>query len=483
MSEQFTPRPQGRWSRLRLTAHNKGVPLPAILITVAVVVVVFLAGRLVYELRQVVLLIVLAGFIALLLNPTVVAIQRRVVPRRGGAVAVIMVCAALAFAGLTIALGHPFVSTISSFSHQLPASVSQAEHGKGWIGQLAARYHLLAWMQENAPKLVVYAKALARPALSLGNGTVSIIISASTFFILVVLMLLEGPKMRTWLLGQMTPDRAAGVIRVAGDVNRNVTGYMLSNCATSIIAGITIFTTLFILGVPGALLWALWFALLDLIPTFGSALAGVPIILFAVSRSPVEGIVTLVVCLAFNLVESHALVPVIASRTTRINPLITVISVLIGVSIGVLISGPFGGLVGALLAIPSAGVIQIVVREIWQASAPPPWQLADATRADAENPPPGELFPVPPGERAKQAAQLGTDKAGERDELRSALQVNIETLEETCAALRERAARAELDLEHANSEIRRLRTQSFTRRHRSSQKAPANYRASGKAER
>ncbi len=213
----------------------------------------------------------------------------------------------------------------------------------------------------------------------------------------------------------MWPERAARVTRIAAEVNRQVTGYMLGNCATSIIAGITIFITLVILGVPAALLWALWFALLDLVPTFGAALAGIPIILFAVSRSPVEGIVTLIVCVVYNLAESHVLIPAIMGRTVWISPLLTVISVLIGASLGVLISGPFGGLVGALLAIPTAGMIQVLVREIWMATSPK--VLPDFAEADAE----GELLPVPP-DRTEQADQLRADTARDNDEFRSALQ-------------------------------------------------------------
>ncbi len=473
MSKRFTL-PPGRWPRLRLAAQHRGVPLSAILTTVAVVVAVYLAGRLVYQLRQALLLIFLAGFVALLLNPLVVLLQRQVVPRRGGAISVVVVLAALAFAGLAMLLGHPLVGAITGLAHQLPSSASQAAHGNGWIGQLATRYHLQAWARENAPKLVVYAKGLARPVLSLGNGTVSIFISVSTFFILIILMSLEGPKMRYFVLSQMRPSRAAAASRVAGDANRTVTGYMLGNGATSIIAGITIFTTLFILGVPYALLWALWFALVDLIPTFGTALAGIPIILFAVSQSLVVGIVTLAVCVAYNLVESHILIPVVVSKTVRISPLLIVVSVLIGASIGSLISGPFGALVAALLAIPTAGVIQIVVREMWQATAPDLQMLAEYSQADTEHP--GQ-------ESMRMLDELRADTARGRDEMRSALQVKIEALEEACAALRERAMRAELDLEHANSELRRLRMQSLTRRHKPPQRLPANYRLSGKSER
>ena len=70
------------------------------------------------------------------------------------------------------------------------------------------KYHLQAWVVKNAPKLASYGRDLASPALSLGKGALSLVFSLFTIFVLVVLMLLEGPKLRAGLLGLMAPDRA-----------------------------------------------------------------------------------------------------------------------------------------------------------------------------------------------------------------------------------------------------------------------------------
>ena len=238
-------------------------------------------------------------------------------------------------------------------------------------------------MQRNTPKLVSYAQSLSKPALSIGTAAFSLVIELFVIFVLVLLLLLEGPKMRRWILGQMPQQRADSVKRVAGEVNKAVIGYMLGNFLTSIIAGVVVFVTLLLVGVPYPLLWGLWVALVDFLPMVGGALAGIPTVLFAFTKGITAGIVTLVVFLVYTQVENHILNPVIMSRTVRISPLLVLMAVLVGASLGSLVGGLFGGFVAALLAIPVAGALQVLVREAWRASAP------SAPKA------PEDLFPVP----------------------------------------------------------------------------------------
>jgi predicted PurR-regulated permease PerM len=368
MNSELPPSPTRR-ARLWSAAESRNVPLRAILVTVGVVVLAFLAGKLIDRLRGVILLLVVAGFVALLLNPLVVALHRWL-RRRGAAVALVTLLALCAFAGLAAAFGYPLVNGISHFADSLPAYVSQAQHGKGWIGPLVVKYHLQAWVVKNAPKLAGYGRDLAHPALSLGKGAASLLFSLFTIFVLVVLLLLEGPKLRTGLLGLMTPARADRYSQIAKEVNRSVTGYMLGNFATSIIAGVVVLVTLMLLGVPFPFLWALWVALVDFLPMIGGALAGIPVVLFALTHSVSASIVTLVVFLIYTQVENHILNPVIMSRTVRINPLLVLVSILVGASLGSWIGGFFGGFVAALLAIPAAGATQVIVKTFWHSTDP-----------------------------------------------------------------------------------------------------------------
>jgi len=361
--------PRGRLARLFEAADRRRLPLRTILVTVAVIAATYLAGMLIYRLRDIVLLMLVAGFVAMLLNPVVAKVQRRV-PRRGLAVTIVTLSAALVFISLAAAFGVPLVNGITHLAHRMPGYVASAQHGNGWIGHLVARYHVQSWVQRNTPRLAGYAQSLSKPALTVGKGAVSLMVELFTLFVLVLLLLLEGPKMWSWTLGQMNPGRQATIARIAADVSGKVTGYMAGNLLTSFIAGTVVFVTLQILGVPFPLLWGLWVALVDFLPMIGGALAGIPTVLFAfIAGGLTAGIVTAVVFAVYTQIENHVLNPVVMSKTVRINPLLVFIAVLVGASIGNLIGGISGGFVAALLAIPTAGALQVLVKEVWQATA------------------------------------------------------------------------------------------------------------------
>jgi predicted PurR-regulated permease PerM len=383
--------PQSRRARLWRSAESQGIPLRAILVTVAVVVVAYMTGKLLYRLRDVILLMAVSGFVALLLNPLVVYLQRWKVPRRGFAVAIVTFWAVLVFVGLAIAFGYPLIHSATHLADKLPTYVDQAEHGRGWIGQLIRRYNVGTWVQHNSAKITSFAQGLGKPALALGKGAVSLLVALGTIFFLVLLLLLEGPKMRSWILANMTQDRAARVTRVSAQVNRAVTGYMAGNLLTSVIAGAVVFVTLLVLGVPFPFLWALWVALVDFLPMIGGALAGIPTVLFATTHSLTAGIVTLIVFLAYTQIENHVLNPVVMSKTVQINPLLVLISILVAASIGSWIGGLFGGFVAALLAIPAAGAGQVIVSELWRDTRP------DGPLGPADTPGPGAGAVAPAG--------------------------------------------------------------------------------------
>jgi predicted PurR-regulated permease PerM len=135
----------------------------------------------------------------------------------------------------------------------------------------------------------------------------------------------------------------------------------------------------------------------------GGALAGIPTALFAFTHSLLAGIATAIVFLAYQQIENHILNPVIMAKTVKISPLLVLIAVLVGASLGSLVGGLFGGFVAALLAIPAAGALQVLVREAWQATAPaaePPETEPAPEPPETEDedpvPPPGDLFPVTP---------------------------------------------------------------------------------------
>ena len=277
--------------------------------------------------------------------------------------------AVLFFAGLAVAFGYPLVNGITHLADDLPGYVSKAEHGKGWIGHLVTRYHVQNWVMHNAPKLASYGKDLANPVISVGKGAITLVIELLTIFVLVVLLLIEGPKLRTGLLGLMSPARAAGTAHRGGgeQVRHRLHAGQLRHLDHRRARG------------PG---------------DADHPRRPVPVPVGAVGRArrlpaddrrragrhpgralradPVltAGLVTLIVFLLYTQVENHVLNPVIMSRTVRINPLLVLVSILVGASIGSWIGGFFGGFVVALLSIPLAGALQVIVREAWRSTDP-----------------------------------------------------------------------------------------------------------------
>jgi len=396
-----------RLGRLWASAEVRKVPLRTIIAAIVAVAFFYLAGKLVYRLRDVLLLLVVAGFLALILNPLVLVLQKYVVKRRGYAVTLVGILMVLAFVGLSVAFGYPLAGAITHLADNLPTYVQQAEQGKGWLGKLVQHYHVQQWVQQNVSKLVTFGQNLSKPALAVGKGALSLLIELLTIFILVLMLLLEGPRLRRGVLSLLSPRQAQEAQAIASEVNRSVVGYMLGNFLTSVICGVVVLVDLMALGVPFPLLWALWVALVDFLPMIGGALAGIPVVVFAAFQSLTAGIVTLVVFLIYTQLENHILNPVIMSKTVRISPLLVLVSVLVAASLGSWVGGLFGGFVAALLAIPAAGAFQVIVREAWRLTAPPP---ADQAEADA--------LVEAGGEAAQDAAEIAeeaedTDEAAE----------------------------------------------------------------------
>jgi predicted PurR-regulated permease PerM len=374
-----------RRARLLSWADTRSVPVRTILVTVGVVVVVYLMGQLLYRLRDVVLLVVVGSFMALVLNPAVVALQRWRIRRRGAAVAVVAAASLLLFIGLAFAFGYPLINSLTHFSNALPGYVDKAQHGKGWIGHLVRRYHVEAWVQKNSPKLVTFAESLGKPALAFGKGAVAVLAQVAATFVFAIMLLVQAPKIRAGLLGLMDEERAARYARIGTKVSSSISGFVLGDFFTSLIAGVVVFVTLAILGVPYALLFGLWVALVDFLPQIGGALAGIPTVLFALAHSFSAGVITLIVFLAYTFFENHVLNPIVMSRTVKVNPLLVFTAVLVGAAVGNWIGGLFGSFVAILLAVPIAASLQVVVVELWRATAPEP-EIGSATAEDAGSP-------------------------------------------------------------------------------------------------
>jgi predicted PurR-regulated permease PerM len=181
--------------------------------------------------------------------------------------------------------------------------------------------------------------------------------AALTILVLVVLLLLQAPKLTAAMLDLLPEQHQWRAAVVAKDCARAVSGYIGGNVLISLIAGLATWTMLAIVGVPYAGVLALWVAFCDLIPLIGATIGAVPTIGFAFLDSVGAGVATLIFFIAYQQFENHVLQVTVMSRTVNVNPLTVLVSILVSVELF--------GLLGALLAIPAAGVIQVIVRDVY----------------------------------------------------------------------------------------------------------------------
>ncbi len=357
-------------SRLTGSAESRGVPLATIVTAVAVVIVLLdLNAALIlslWVLREIVLYVVIAFFITLLFTPATRFLKRRLHMSHGGAVLLVFLLGLIAFVGLVYLFAEPLVTSASHFGKSIPNLISEAKKGKGPIGKLVFQLHLQKYLSENSSKLSSQVIKVLKPAtaLSVGAAAASTVISLATIAVLTFFTMLEAPRMWQGFLGMFQQSTADRLGRVVDETIRSVTGYMLGNFLTSLIAGVVVFISLTILGVPFAGLLGIFVALVDLLPLVGGLLAGLPVVIIAAIHSVPAGIIMLVIFLAYQQVENHVLNPVIMSKTVRLNPFWVLLAVLIGAALGGKIAGGLGSFVGALIGIPVGGALQVIVREL-----------------------------------------------------------------------------------------------------------------------
>jgi predicted PurR-regulated permease PerM len=333
------------------------VPWRIILACIGSVLAALIVIELVLALQRVIALAVAGTFLAVVLSPAVSGLVR-VGFRRGLAVLVVFLVGLAAFAGLGYLFIHPLYKEAVKLSNDVPGLLARTQEGKGTLGQLVKRYHLQKTAAQQIPKLRASLGKLGGPAYKVVRRIISGIGGLVTVLVLTFLILLEGPGMVRAALDLLPPERSRRVRGILADVSKSVTGYVLGNVATSLIAGVVCLVALMLTGVPFATVWGVWVAMVDLLPLVGGLLAGVPTVAFAFLHSVSAGIILAIVFLVYQQIENHILNPVIMSRTVRLNPLWVILSVLAGAELA--------GIGGALIAIPAAASIQVVVRDIWQ---------------------------------------------------------------------------------------------------------------------
>ncbi len=168
--------------------------------------------------------------------------------------------------------------------------------------------------------------------------------------------LIDEPRLRGWIGGLLYRGERDRFLQVTDRIVQTTSRYMLGNLAISVICGTVYGVTALILGVPYALALAVVAGVLDLIPSIGATIAGIVVAIVALSVGPGALIAFLIVIVVYQQVENYVLQPTIIGKAARVSGFTVLASVLA--------FGALFGLIGAILAVPIAAGLQIVVEEL-----------------------------------------------------------------------------------------------------------------------
>ncbi|MCA1833534.1 MAG: AI-2E family transporter [Actinomycetota bacterium] len=330
-----------------------GIPYRAIFTAVWIAILSGAFVLLVVQLKTVIFHLVLAVFIALVLNPAVTRLQRFM--KRGKAIALVIVGVSLGAAGIGTAIAAPLASQAVNIAQNAPEYIREASTGQGPLANVARRFHLENQLEKSAPTISKRLSRLSTQVIGVGRRIASGAFTAAIVLILAIFMLVEGPKLVGDFVAALPEDRRDAARRIGHSTTRVVSGYTLGVLFMATLNGLVAAIALGATGTPFVIPLAVWAAVVDILPIVGGLFAIVPAALFAFGHSLTAGIIVVVAMLVYQQVKNHVLYPVLVGRAVNLNSLLVLIAVLVGADLG--------HVAGAILAIPIVGTLQTVVVE------------------------------------------------------------------------------------------------------------------------
>jgi predicted PurR-regulated permease PerM len=308
--------------------------------------------------RQALGLVVISLFLAVALGPAVDFFQNRSRIPRWLSILVVyfFLISAIVLIGLVVV--PPIANGVQSLADDIPHKVEELRN-TGWILDLDERYQVVENLKSSVTDLPSQLGTAVGTLQSVTLGALSAFVQLISVLALVFLWLLDGPRIVRWILSQFDGEQRERLEGLASDMYRVVSGYVVGNFLISVAAGTVTYVTLLLLGIPFAAPLAIFMAFMDLIPLVGATIGGgiVALACVALGDFPWDPIIWLIVLTAYQQVENNMLQPIIYKQTVAVPPILTIVAVLIGAALL--------GVLGVLLAIPIAAMLQVLAADLW----------------------------------------------------------------------------------------------------------------------
>ena len=347
VKDALHPEPKHTWSE---------VPWRTIIATVLVVLATYIAVETILLTVRIIAWIIVAGFFAIILSPGVRRVQDHVGGKRGLATGVVVFTTLGGAVGVLAVFLLPVRTQLIAILTDLPGTINDAADGSGAVGKIVTKLGLSNYVKGHEDELKQTATKLSGSSFNIATTALSAVIAFVTITVITFLLLSQSESLGKASIGAVPHRHRESVQRTAVDAASAISGYMTGNLLISLIAGTTSFICLFVLGIPSAFVIALWVAFADLIPLVGAILGAAVGVLAAFLQGTTQGVVALVFFVVYQQVENSVLYPAIMSRKVKVNPLGILLSVLLAVEIF--------GFIGALLAVPFSGAMQVVFKAI-----------------------------------------------------------------------------------------------------------------------
>jgi predicted PurR-regulated permease PerM len=305
------------------------------------------------------LLIFGCAFLAVSINPAVDWLSRFMPwENRGLAIATVMIAGLAVVTLLVVSFVPPLVKQTVALADQTPQLVSQLTSGSGAVAKFVQKYNLVDQVKAGQNQIIGSVTSFSGQAIGiLGNiffGFTVLLFGLG----LVFFMSLEGPNWYAIVFKSIPKRHVTHARKLVDQMYRAITGYVVGSLVASLIITAITAGLLFAVGVPYALPLGILVGLLDLVPLVGTVIGAVIVVAVSWFTSVAAAVVMAIFFLIYMQLEGQILKPLIYGRTVKVSPLVVLLAILIGVQLA--------GVFGALVAIPVAASVQILVRDYFE---------------------------------------------------------------------------------------------------------------------
>jgi predicted PurR-regulated permease PerM len=304
----------------------------------------------------VLVLVVIALVLAVGLEPLTARLMSWGLPR-GWAVACITVAIGLLLIVFAALVLPAIVQQVTGLADGIPRYFARLAGREDWIGRFVRNNHVTDRVRGFVRDLPSTIGRSFGSILSIAGQLGTLLFGAVTVAILTIYFMVTLPSMRRTASLLFRPRSRRRANQVIDHSIERIGGYVTGNAITSLMCAVVALLALLVMRIPFAFPLAMWAGLADLIPAVGAYLGAAPAIIVAFFVSPLVGALVLVYFIVYQQIENYVLVPRVMRNAVNLSPAAVIISTLVG--------GSLAGFAGALLALPVAATIKVVIVEVW----------------------------------------------------------------------------------------------------------------------